>query len=147
MRRAVTVLALVAGGLVGLASASHLVPFELRDLSAESELIVVAEVMSVSPVEIDSRTPTPFDQVELNVGAVIKGELVQRSLSIVLEPRGVRGFDPSLTAGQTGVFFLRKTGDDRVRPVTFEAVALFGNRNFVVTEGGSGRLSDEPDEK
>ena len=147
MRSVITVFVLIACGLVGFAPASQLVPFELGDLISESELVVVAEVADVSPVEVDSRTPTPFDQVELKVAEVIKGELEEDTLSIVLEPRGVRGFDPSLTVGDSGVFFLRKVSDGRIRPVTFGAVALFGNRNFVVAKDEAARQPGEPDER
>ena len=147
MRSVIAVLALIICWPVGFAPASQLVPFELSNLITESELVVVAEVAAVSPIEIDSRTPTPFDQVELNIAGVIKGELEESVLSIVLEPRGVRGFDPSLTVGDSGVFFLRKATDGRTRPVTFGAVALFGNRNFVVTKDEAARQPDEPDDR
>lgn len=134
------------GVLITCAFASQLVPVELSDLSAKSELVVVARVANVSPVEIDSRRPTPFDQVKLTVVTVLKGQLSKDSLTIILEPRGVRNFDPSLKPGDSGIFFLREDSDKRIRPITPGAVALFENTNFVVSEKSTSEQSgaDQP---
>ena len=139
MKKTVAISTVIIGFLVTFAWASQLVPYELSDLSSKSELVVVAGVVKVTPVELDSRKPTPFDRVELSVATVLKGKLKQNQLTIVLEPRGVRGFDPSLKTGDSGVFFLRRNSSNRIRPVTAGAVALFNNGNFVVAE----KKSDE----
>ncbi len=133
---------LLAEVLTTCALASQLIPFELSDLSSKSELIVVARVIAVTPVAIDSRKPTPLDQVLLTIGSVLKGDPKTNHLAIVLEPRGVRGFDPAVKAGDSGVFFLSRYGN-HLRPCTFGAVALFEHKNFVATENTSDAWSQE----
>jgi hypothetical protein len=134
MTKRIAISVAFAGLSVTFAWASQLVPFELSKLSSTSEIVVVARVAKVTPVELDSRKPTPFDQVELIVATVLKGSLQKSKLTIVLEPRGVRDFDPSLKPGDSGVFFLRKNSNQQFRPITAGAVAMFENKNFVVTE-------------
>ncbi|MDA7916298.1 hypothetical protein N9B94_03595 [Verrucomicrobia bacterium] len=134
MTKLIPFLALAIGFMTGSSFASQLGMMELPELLEKSELVVVARVEKVSLLKLDSRQPAPYDEAVLIIANVMKGDPQVKNLTIILEARGVRGFDPSLRIGQSGVFFLQKNSHGRIRTYTPGSIALFENNNFVVTK-------------
>lgn len=113
---------------------SQLLPTNLSDIGARSELIVVAKVVEVRAVVLNERLDKPYDEVTLMVATVLKGQLKDSKLKIITEPRGMRDFDPALEVGQSGVFFLVNTEGSGFRLTASGAAAIFDRGNFVVKE-------------
>jgi cyclophilin family peptidyl-prolyl cis-trans isomerase len=91
-------------------------------------VVTLAEVTDVNNQSADS------DEVTLKVASVIKGKLGRNEVKVVLQPRGLKGFDPALKVGDMGVFFLREVVESQAKLAYWGAAAVFARPNFVVTE-------------
>ena len=134
MKKTLLLLLCITSLLAKTGHATTLRQQELSKLFKEAEIVVVAKVEKVTPVDLDAIKSTPYDEVTLIISNTLKGDKKQKTISIILEPRGVRGFDPHLKQAQSGVFFLRKDSHGRIRPHTPGSIALFENTNFVATK-------------
>jgi cyclophilin family peptidyl-prolyl cis-trans isomerase len=128
---------LVAAGLIGgqkPAFASQIEKLELAQLAKQSEAIVLAQVVKVEKRAAEGSGQGVFDEVTIKTASVLKGKVAQNELKVTLQPRGVKGFDPALKAGDIGVFFLKEIKGLRAKLAYWGSVAVFGKPNFVVSE-------------
>jgi len=127
-------MAVVAILLGTLAYASKIQRLELAKLPARAEVIALAKVLKVEEKSLDSRVPTPYDEVTVMVASVLKGSIKQGEIKVILQPRGVKGFDPVLKVGDIGVFFLREVSESEAKLAYWGSVAVFQRLNFAVSE-------------
>jgi hypothetical protein len=116
------VLAFLAGaaalGGVGRAGASQILAMDIPELTARSERIVVAEVMSVK-AGWDSQHKRILSTVELHVSEVWKGQVGGDGHITMVQPGGVAdGIEmivhglPAFSSGERAVLFLRGANGD-----------------------------------
>jgi hypothetical protein len=117
-----------------LAYASQIRQLELAELPSRSHVIVLAKILRVDKISLDSRVPTPDDKVTIKVASALKGSIKQDEVEVLLQPRGVKDFDPTLKVGDTGVFFLREVGELEAKLAYWGSVAIFQKPNFVVSK-------------
>ncbi len=127
-------MALVAILLGTLAYASKIQRLELAKLPARAEVIALAKVLRVEEKSLDSRVPAPYDEVTIMVASVLKGSIKQGEIKVILQPRGLKGFDPVLKVGDIGVFFLREVSESEAKLAYWGSVAVFQKLNFAVSE-------------
>jgi hypothetical protein len=116
---------------VPTASASQIDPLELSALTGKAEVIVVGHVEGVRRLD-DSR-----DEVTVRIADVLKGKAAGKTVTFPITCRGgLKDFDPVLTAGDKGVFFLRGVEDGKSRLAFFGSVAIFAKGgNFKAASG------------
>ncbi len=114
--------------------ASQINRLELAELVSRAQAITLAKVVKVGKKSLDSQNPTPYDEVTITVASVLKGEIKQKELKIILQPRGVKDFDPALKIGDTGVFFLRDIKESKAKLAYWGSAAVFQKDNFTVSE-------------
>ena len=68
--------------------------------------------------------------MQIRVVSVLKGTMEQKSLTLILQNRGVKDFDPELNPDDTGVFFLRDVQDTRAKLAYWGSIAIFQKPNF-----------------
>jgi hypothetical protein len=121
---------LIPAALAASAFAAEVGRITLSELQQKSDLIVMAEVMQV--VEKGDR-----DQITIKAESYLKGGGPEADYTFTLEPRGddEKALDPSLKAGDTGVFFLKhKSRAGQAEKAWQGSVALFVKDNFDLTE-------------
>lgn len=114
------------------AQASQIQPLPLTDLSQRTEAVALASV-----VKVESKTESS-DEVTIKVALVLKGSIKQNELRLTLIPRGVKGFDPILKVGDTGVFFLKEIKGKDAKLAYWGSVAVFPIAYFETAENEEG---------
>jgi len=109
---------------------------ELAQLSDSAEVIVLAQVVKLAKISAEA------DEVTIKIGAVLKGKLRTGQLEVVLTTRGVKGFDPALKTGDTGVFLLKEVAKKKAKLAYNGSVAVFSKPNFVVSERSYEPMAD-----
>jgi len=132
---AVVVMVVGVGFVVGQAEAfgSQIQRLELAELAKRAEAVVLAKVTEVQKKAAGSEGEKVFDDVTIQIASVVKGKVGQEELTVGLQPRGVKGFDPALKAGDVGVFFLKEIKGSRAKLAYWGGVAVFGKPYFVVS--------------
>jgi len=115
---------------------SEIKQIELAQLSDSAEVIVLAQVVEVSEISAEA------DEVTIKIGAVLKGKLGSGKLKVVFTTRGVKGFDPALKVGDTGVFLLKEVRKKEAKLTYFGSVAVFSKPNFIVSERSYDPMTD-----
>ena len=117
--------------LVSTSSATSIVPLDLSALAGKAEVIVVGHVEGVKRLD-DSR-----DEITVRIADVLKGKAAGKTVIFPITCRGgLKDFDPVLTAGDKGIFFLRAVEDGNSRLAYFGSVAIFAKGgNFKVDSG------------
>jgi len=115
---------------------SEIKQMELAQLSDSAGVVVLAQVVKVTKISAEA------DETTIKVGAVLKGKLGTGKLKIVLTTRGVKGFDPAMKVGDTGVFFLKKVKNKEAKLAYPGSVAVFSKPNFVVSERSYEPMAD-----
>ena len=136
--RNILVTLLMLFSLVEVSTASRLQSSKLSELQEKSDIIVVAKIISVTPVSLLGRVDKSYDEVTLVITNLFKGDSESMKINIITEPRGVRGFDPALKSGQSGVFFLKKTEKFGYRLTSYGSASIFERGNFVLEESKQG---------
>jgi cyclophilin family peptidyl-prolyl cis-trans isomerase len=113
--------------------ASQIDRLELAELVSRAQAIALAKVVKIDKKSLDSRKPTPYDEVTITIASVLKGEIKQEELKITLQPRGVKDFYPVLKTGDTGIFFLRDINESNAKLAYWGSVAVFQKDNFKVS--------------
>jgi hypothetical protein len=105
--------------------ASEIGPITLSELYNKADLIVMAQVSKVEAKGDE-------DQVTITPELYLKGDGAGTDYTFTLVTRGkLKDFDPALTAGDTGVFFLkRKSQAGQVEKAWWGSVAVFVKNNF-----------------
>jgi hypothetical protein len=119
------------------ANASKIKPLELTELTGLSDVVVVAKVISVKKIALDSRTPSlddEPDEVTIKVASVLKGTIQTDKITIILQSRGVKNFDPKLSEQDTGVFFLREVNGSSAKLAYWGSAAIFQKPNYILRE-------------
>lgn len=132
---------LPACGLVVLvcgagAFGSEIKQMELAQLSDSAEVVVLAQAVKVTKISAEA------DEVTIKVGAVLRGKLRTGQLKVVLTTRGVKGFDPSLEVGDTGVFLLKEVAKKKAKLAYNGSIAVFSKPNFVVSKRSYEPMAD-----
>jgi hypothetical protein len=111
--------------LAASAPASEIGPITLTELYDKADLIVMAQVTGVVAREDQ-------DEVTIKTEKYLKGDGPESDYTFTLVTRGkLKDFDPSLTTGDTGVFFLkRKSKPGQVEKAWWGGVAVFVKNNF-----------------
>ncbi|HUW17718.1 MAG TPA: peptidylprolyl isomerase [Sedimentisphaerales bacterium] len=128
------VMSVMVIGVPKQACASDIKHLELAELPSRAEVVALAKVVKVQEKALDSRKPVPYDEVTIKVASVIKGKLERNEVTVLLQPRGEKGFDPALKVGDTGVFFLREVSQSQAKLAYWGSVAVFQKPNFVVAD-------------
>jgi len=115
---------------------SEIKQMELAELSDSAEVVILAQVVKVTKISAE------VDETTIKVGAVLKGKLGTGNLKIVLTTRGVKGFDPTVKVGDTGVFFLKDVKKEAAKPAYPGSVAVFSKPNFIVSERSYEPMAD-----
>jgi hypothetical protein len=100
------------------------------ELTEQSDVIVIAQVVSVDSLALDKRKPIPYDEVVIRISSFIKGNIEDKEMNLILQPRGVKGFDPQLNVGETGIFFLKDIEHGTARLTYWGSVAIFEKNHF-----------------
>ena len=124
------ILTLLIVCLTTMTSASQIAKLDLSQLPESAEVIVLAKVVKVEQKQFDSRIPPPFDEVTIKIASVLKGETGLSYVTLILQPRGVKDFDPALNVGDMGVFFFRELNESEGKLAFFGSIALFQKPNF-----------------
>ena len=109
---------------------SQIMLLDSAELTNLSDVIVIAQVVSVDSLALDKRKPIPYDEVNIRISSFIKGEVSDKKLNLILQPRGVKGFDPQLEVGETGIFFLKDIEHGTARLTYWGSVAIFEKSHF-----------------
>ena len=109
---------------------------ELAQLAESAEVVVLAQVVEVT------RSSEEADEVTIKIGAVLKGKLKTGELKVALTTRGVKGFDPVLEAGDTGVFLLKEVTKKKAKLAYSGSVAVFSKPNFMVSKRSYEPMAD-----
>jgi hypothetical protein len=133
------IISVILIALLNSSFATQVASADLSKLTAQSQLVIVAKVLSVTPVELNDRKDKPYDSVHVQISTVLKGELKEETINVILEPRGVRDFDPVLKVGQSGVFFLNLNAQGHYRLTASGAVAIFERGSFLLGEPSAQR--------
>lgn len=123
----------ILAGMLAASSAhsSQIKRLSLDKLNSSAKAIVLAKVVRVKPVALDSRTDLiPWDRVILRVVSAVRGTFRRGTIELLLQCRGVKGFDPELKPGDVGVFFLKEIKGGKARLAYWGSVALFKRQNF-----------------
>ena len=104
--------------------ASQIDRLDLAELERISKYIVIGEVLGVSSDKIG------IEEIRVKVRAFLKGNSSNEIFLINLSTYGVKGFDPKLKAGDTGVFFLKSLENGHAEKAYFGSIALFDKPNF-----------------
>jgi cyclophilin family peptidyl-prolyl cis-trans isomerase len=115
---------------------SEIRQIELAQLSDSAKVVVLSQVVKVVKISAEA------DEVTINIGAVLKGKLGTGELKVVLTTRGVKGFDPALKAGDTGVFLLKEVDKKKAKLAYSGSVAVFSKPNFIVSERSYEPMAD-----
>lgn len=115
---------------------SEIKHIELAQLSDSAEVVVLAQVVKVTKISAEA------DETTIKIGAVLKGKLGTGKLKVVLTTRGVKGFDPALKVGDTGVFFLKDVKNKEAKLAYSGSVAVFSKPNFVVSKRSYDPMAD-----
>jgi len=107
---------------------SEIKQMELAQLSDSAEVVVLAQVVKVTKISAEA------DETTIKVGAILKGKIGTDKLKVVLTTRGVKGFNPALKVGDTGVFLLKDVKNKKAKPAYPGSVAVFTKPNFIVSE-------------
>ncbi len=107
---------------------SEIKQIELAQLSDSAEVVVLAQVVKVTKISAEA------DETTIKVGTILKGKLGAGKLKVVLTTRGVKGFDPAMKVGDTGVFFLKEVKTKEAKLAYPGSVAVFSRPNFIVSE-------------
>lgn len=126
----------------GILQATQIPPSSLEKLQEESDLVIVAKVLSITAVNLSGRKDQPFDEVTLRIASLIKGKVESQNIKIVTEPRGMRDFDPELRIGQAGVFFLSEVEGFGFRLTQAGSVAIFERNSFILEEAKKAEPED-----
>ncbi|MEW6076310.1 MAG: hypothetical protein AB1724_00715 [Thermodesulfobacteriota bacterium] len=116
---------LIPAVLAVTAFASSIGPITLTELYDKADLIVMAQVLNVA-------AKGDQDEVTIKPEVFLKGEGEQAEYTFTLISRGtLEDFDPALSKGDTGVFFLkRKLFLGQVEKAWWGSVAVFVKNNF-----------------
>ncbi len=109
---------------------------ELAQLAESAEVVVLAQVVEVT------RSSEEADEVTIKIGAVLKGKLKTGELKVALTTRGVKGFDPVLEAGDTGVFLFKEVTKKEAKLAYTGSVAVFSKPNFLVSKRSYEPMAD-----
>ncbi|MBW8001137.1 MAG: hypothetical protein FVQ80_03840 [Planctomycetes bacterium] len=140
------VIAVVIFCLGSVLIASQISKFDLAKLPDRAEVIALAKVTKIEKKELDSRRPTPYDEVTIKIASVLKGKVSRDHISLVLQSRGVKGFDPALNVGDTGVFFLRELNGSKAKLAYWGSIAVFQKPYFDLFESSFVLLEEEEQE-
>jgi len=109
--------------------ASQINRITLSELQSKADLIVMGKVTKL--VQEGNQ-----DHVTIKVDSYLKGKSPQTVYTFTLVTRGgLKGFDPSLKKGDTGVFFLNlRKQEGQVEKAYWGSVATFQKNHFDLTE-------------
>jgi len=107
--------------------ASSIRRLNLAELPGRAEVVVLGQVVKVAP-------KGDADEVTIRIAAFLKGSTTQMTVTMTLVPRGLKGFDPTLKVGQTGVFFLTGLNGASASKAYWGSIAVFNSPNFVIAE-------------
>ncbi|MDZ4660430.1 MAG: hypothetical protein SGJ18_02305 [Pseudomonadota bacterium] len=110
-----------------LTYASDFVPISFSDLTKSSSHIVIGTVVKAKDLGREPHTGT--QEVKLVVDSYLKGEGLEKEVSIKLQHKGLVDFDPQLSVGDSGVFFLNKD-KEALKLTFFGSIAVFPKKNF-----------------
>jgi len=112
--------------------ASQLIPIDAAQLESLSDTIVVANVRKVErdPDNTIPRDITDYHIATVHVAFVLKGSVSIKNLRIRFASDGNRAFDPELTHGDTGTFFLKEAEDGTYRTAYSGSISLFPRGYF-----------------
>ena len=111
-------------------AAPEIFQMEIGELAEQTEVIVIAKVIKVDSLALDDRKPIPYDEIIIQTRSIIKGEIKEPNLKLVLQSRGVKGFDPELKTGDFGVFSLKDIKDGTAKLAYWGSIAVFEKQNF-----------------
>lgn len=115
--------------------ASQIAQLDLNELLDRTDVILLGKVLKVEEKQLGSSTPPPFDQITVEVASVLKGKVERHSLNLIIQPRGLKGFDPALNIGDMGMFFLRDVNESNAKLTYWGSVAIFQRQNFKLSPG------------
>ncbi|MBU4305274.1 MAG: hypothetical protein KJ893_06620 [Candidatus Omnitrophica bacterium] len=102
-------------------NASSISRLSLSDLEKKSDLIVIA---IVEKVEANG----DLDTVDIRISSILKGAIKEKNIKLRLQVRGgLKEWDPILTKGQAGVFFLKKSIIGEYRLAYPGSISVFKN--------------------
>ena len=109
------------------ASASRFTPISYSELLSRSSHVVIGTVTHVK--ELSKEEHTGIQLATIKAHKLIKGSGPEKEFKFRLRYKGLKDFDPKLTKGDSGVFFLTKAKDG-VFLAFHGSVALFSKKNF-----------------
>ena len=128
MRKMICLLSLMFV-LVFASYASEIRRITLAELQSKADLIVLAKVTN-------AKKDKNIDHITIQIDSFIKGKSPQKVYTFTLVTRGgLKDFDPALTNGDTGVFFLKlKKLEGQVEKAYWGSIAIFAKNHFDLTE-------------
>lgn len=121
-RTALSIAFLLAGAA---AQASTIAPIAPGDLDARTPVVVLGEVVHAKP------TQRGMQEVRVKVVRTLRGEVRHKHIALSIWFEGMKGFDPKLSVGQVGVFFLSEVSADGLAKFAYRgSVAIFAQGQF-----------------
>ncbi len=105
--------------------ASSIAQMTVGELQTQADLIILGTVTHIEHEDVR-------DHVTIKVGSYLEGsDAPQETYQFTLTTRGgLKDFDPDLSVGDTGVFFLKKKEDGSVAKAYWGSVAIFPNQIY-----------------
>ncbi|MFH2011236.1 MAG: hypothetical protein ABIJ37_00805 [Pseudomonadota bacterium] len=128
MKKIITLFAMIILLFSNECFASSISKITLSELYSKADLIVMAQV-----IELIKKGNQ--DYVTIQVDSYLKGPGTDKTYTFILvSSGGLKDFDPSLRKGDTGVFFLKHTGEKGLADKAYwGSVATFSKNHFDLT--------------